>query len=131
MLSREYNKKDYKSLVEWYKGWNIPVAPECFIPSLALVVEKETKPMCMGFVYQMGNTPMFWIEGIISDPAIEKHIRKEAIDLLVIELTQLAKNNGSIMVLSSSPREGLVSTFKKQGFKESPEKYHHLVKYNY
>lgn len=124
-----YTKNNYQTLCSWYDGWKLPRTPENLIPSSSLLVFKDLNPICGGFLYQMSETPMFWIEGIISDPKSSKDDRKEALVVLVKGLTDLAKEFGGQMLLSSTPRESLTSLLKSQGFSSAPEQYNHVAKW--
>lgn len=120
------NEQNYEMLVEWWNGWNLPVTPRSFIPKNSFIVSN----VCAGFIYKLDSTPMWWIEGIISNPAIEdKNIKKQALTLLIFELEKVAKVNGGELILSSTPRESLNFLFLESGFNNTPEKYFHLARF--
>lgn len=120
------NEQNYEMLVEWWKGWNLPVTPRSFIPTNSFVVSD----VCAGFIYKLDSTSMWWIEGVVSNPAIkDKDLKKEALCLLIRELEQVAKVNNGQLVLSSTPRESLNSLFLELGFNNTPEKYFHVARF--
>lgn len=125
MNIRSYKKEDYNTLVNWYNKWNLPITPEDYIPQYALIVEKDV-PLCSGFLYQLGDTSMYWIEGIISNPDSKKEDKIEGLKLLINSLVNIAKENKASLILSSTPREGLKNIFNENDFGTTPEQYYHL-----
>lgn len=120
------NEQNYEMLVEWWKDWNLPITPRSFIPKNSFVVEN----ICAGFVYQLDNTSMWWIEGIVSNPSIiDKELKKQAICFLISKLEEVAKNNNGELIMSSTPRESLNTLFLESGFNNTPEKYFHVARF--
>jgi hypothetical protein len=114
----------YMSLIEWYYGWGLPITPFSYIPKNAFIVDD----ICAGFLYQWDNTPMFWVEGIISNPKIkDKDLKKKALSALIKKLEEIAILNGAELIITSTPRESLNEHFLKLGFKNAPENYFHLA----
>ena len=125
MNIEKINKDNYNKLVDWYVNWNLPITPFCFIPENAYIVEN----ICAGFLYRLDNTPLFWIEGIVSNPEIQdKKLKQDALTNLILKLESIATLNGGQLIMSSTPREGLNSVFLSRGFKNTPENYFHLAK---
>lgn len=125
MNIQNINTENYKTLVDWYTLWELPITPYSFIPKNSYMVED----VCAGFLYQLDNTPMFWIEGVISNPKIkDKELKNKALCVLINKLEEVAKSNGAEMVLTSTPRVGLNALFLGCGFLNTPENYFHLAK---
>lgn len=119
------NKENYNILVQWYIKWNLPITPFSYIPKNSYIVGNT----CAGFLYRLDNTPLFWIEGIISDPNItNKELKKEALNILISTLEDIAKKEGGELLMTSTPRENLNNIFLSKEFKNTPEKYFHLAK---
>lgn len=118
--------EDYEKFSELYKKWNLPITPKSWIPEDTFIIEKNNDLICSGSLYQLGNSAMFWIEGIISNKDIERATRKEGLSMLVNTLFNVAKEKGAEIVMSSTPRESLKNLFENNGFKETKEKYYHL-----
>jgi hypothetical protein len=117
--------ENYKTLVSWYISWKLPVTPYSFIPRHSYIVEN----ICAGFLYQLDNTPMFWVEGVVSNPEIkDKELKNKALCALINKLEEIAKSNNGEMIMSSTPRSSLNSVFLSNGFKNTPENYFHLAK---
>lgn len=128
MIFRKYQKEDYKILEEWYDKWFLPHTPEHWIPETTYLVYDGELPICCGSVYQLGKTPMFLIEGILSDPWFDNDKRKDAINFLIKNLSNLNKELNCEMLLTSTPRTGLMMCFMENNFKPAPEQYSHLAR---
>ena len=125
MNIQHITKNNYNTLVEWYIGWDLPITPFSFIPKTAFIVDN----VCAGFLYQLDNTPMFWVEGVVTNPAIkDKQLKKIALCGLIKKLEESAFKQGGKLLMSSTPRESLNTTFLSLGFKNTPENYFHLAK---
>lgn len=119
------NPDNYNTLVEWYLGWNLPVTPYSYIPKTAVIVED----VCAGFLFRLSETPMFWMEGIISNPKMkDKELKAKGISTLVKELEAYAKIQGCELLLTSTPRESFNESLLKMGYSPAPERYFHLGK---
>lgn len=128
-LRRFELEKDYSSYEVLYKEWNLPVTKKDWIPEDTFIVENDGKLVCSGSLYQLSQTPMFWIEGLISNKNIDKTIRKEALIVLINKLYEVGKEKGAEIILSSTPRDGLKDIFEENGFYQTPEKYYHLGRF--
>lgn len=128
METRRYlAAKDYPVLVDWYKAHKLPVAPPSYLQD-GLVIWDGSEPVCAGFIYRLGWTPMFWIEGIISNPNYPAHARRRALHHLINGLTNIAVERGCELLMGSTPRETLEGVFRECGFGSAPEKYSHVAK---
>ena len=56
-------------------------------------------------------------------------LKKEALSVLITELTKLAKEKNAELILSSTPRESLNTIFLSNEFKNTPEKYFHVARF--
>jgi hypothetical protein len=120
------NEQNYSTLVEWYKGWDLPITPFSYIPRNSIIVDD----VCAGFVYQLDNTSMWWIEGVVSNPSVtDKKLKKQALTILIKSLEDVVKANDGELIMTSTPRETLSSLFVEQGFNNTPEKYFHLARF--
>lgn len=121
--------KDYIQYSKLYEEWNLPITLKTWIPEDTFILEQNNEIVCSGSLYQLSNTPMFWIEGIITNKKIDRNLRKEGLHILIENLFKIAKEKGADLILSSTPREGLKETFEDCGFKLTPEKYYHLGRF--
>lgn len=121
---RPYTPEDYPTLRTWYKKWDLPVTPESWIPKTSYVVEN----VCAGFLYRLGETPMYWIEGVITNPDVPSAERKVALNVLVDHFVGLQKTLPMEILMSSTPRESLLNIFQNHDFRNAPEKYNHVAR---
>lgn len=129
MVVRAFLPSDYSLLANWWRDWELPVAPIEFLPTdSGLIVMSGFLPVCAGFLYQLGDTPMFWIESVVSNPNVEKEVRTEALGHLIGGLADKAKEMDCELLMGSTPREGLAQIFQEQGFGQAPEKYVHVAR---
>jgi hypothetical protein len=108
-----------------YKEWNLPYKKN-WIQEDTFIIEDNSAVICLGSIFQFGKTPMFFIEGIISNKNVKKDLRKEGLILLIDKLYKEAKEKGAEVVMTSTPRDSLKNLFQENGFLETPEKYFHL-----
>lgn len=126
MKIEKITTQNYNILVSWYDGWQLPRTPYHYIPKNAYLVDN----ICAGFVFQMDATPMWYIEGIISNPEIkDKDLKRKALNVLINTLLDVVKKNDGELIISSTPRETLKSTFFLSGFNVASEKYFHLARF--
>lgn len=120
MKVRFLDSSDYDILVEWWKFWRFQPPTREVLPNNGLsgiVIESEEYGMiCSGFLY-ITNSPISWIEFIVSNPLVkDKNTRNKALLMLIDELTLLAKNNGSNVIYSSLKNENLINKYLDSGF---------------
>ena len=80
-----------------------------------LMVECENQPVVAGFLY-LTNSKIAWMEWIISDKNYKKRNKKEAIELLINSLEQIAKSTGAEMIFSVSQNKRLLKTHENLGY---------------
>jgi hypothetical protein len=80
LKTRLLKDEDYETLCGWWKHWpKWPASPpRTFLPDNGkggLMVEKNGKPICAGFLY-MTNSDAVLLEWIVSDPEYrDKEVR--------------------------------------------------------
>jgi hypothetical protein len=118
----------YAYLVDWCKLHKLPITPYNLLPRVGCVVTdgKDNNPICMGFLYQLDNTPMYWVEGITSNPHTDKEKRGEGLKILLEWCYNEGIRLGGELILGSSHHESLTGHFKNSGFSDSGRTYKHL-----
>lgn len=125
--ARPFNRtSDYALVASWWEGHKLPVAPLAWLPRRGWIVSSDGKPVLAGFVYQLDNTEMYWIEGIVSNPDSTKEERNEAMPVLFETATQAAREAGASIVLGSSSFDSLTGKYKEAGFNDAGRSYRHL-----
>lgn len=117
---RSLQESDWDTLVSWWMSreeWQIHPAKE-MLPMNGiggLMVECENQPVVAGFLY-LTNSKIAWMEWIISDKNYKKRNKKEAIELLINSLEQVAKSTGAEMIFSVSQNNSLLKTHENLGY---------------
>jgi hypothetical protein len=114
------SESDWDTLVGFWKSWpEWEQHPNKDLLPLngcgGLIVEKEEIPIVAGFLY-LTNSKVAWLEWIVSNPDYRENDRKEAIELLINTLEQIAIEQGYKIILSIGRNKGLIETHKKLGY---------------
>lgn len=118
MKIREFNKDtDYKDAVRWWNAWGFPPLETHVLPSTGYIVEGEYK-VAAGWVYKTIDTPMGWLEWIVSNKDLSKEIRGEGLDLLLEHVTKEASEEGLILFTSIN-NKSLGKRLEKYGFNKT------------
>ena len=117
---RFLEEADYNTLVGWWKHYNFPVPAQHYLPengTCGIMLEDEDGVQyAAGFVY-LTNSPVAWIELIVSNPEIhDKEVRKEMISELIRTLTEMAEDNDAGWVFTSIDNKNLIERFKENGY---------------
>jgi hypothetical protein len=117
---RELNENDYEDiLVGWWKQWGWEPPQRDFLPNDGkggIIVYDEDVPVCAGFMY-ITNSKVAWVDWIISNKEYtKKPQRKDAIKLLVSELTEICKLTGSKYSYALIKNESLINIYLELGY---------------
>ncbi len=129
---RALQESDWDTLVSWWlswEEWQLHPAKE-MLPMNGvggLIVESENKPIVAGFLY-LTNSKIAWMEWIISDKNYKENNKKEAIELLINSLEEVAKSTGAEMIFSVSKNKGLLNIHKNLGYTVDENPSHEISK---
>lgn len=119
MKIRNLTENDYDILVEWWKKWRWTPPPRDFLPQNGTggyMIEIDGIPVVAGFIY-LTNSSVAWSEFIISNFDYKnKENRKEAICILIHELTTVAKECGAKYVYTVVKNSNLKNLYSEMGF---------------
>lgn len=93
-----------------------------FLPPTGFIVFHEEAPVCLGFLIKCDNN-MAIISDSMSDPAIQKDIRNEAVEFLRALQFTAAKEAGLQFVTGFTKHEKLAKRLEDFGFKRMFEGY--------
>ena len=122
-------ESDYEMLCQWWKNWRFPAPQRDFLPENGcggLLVKKNGIPIVAGFIY-FTNSAVAWNEFIVSNFDYKDKDRKEAIKILIFELTDLAKRNGSKYVYTVVKNQNLKKAYQEIGFSNGSVKVDEMV----
>ena len=117
---RKLNENDYeKILLKWWSDWNWVAPEKDFLPENGvggIIVFDDEVPICAGFMY-LTNSSVAWIDWIISNKEYRKKPqRKEAIQLLIAALTNIAKDSGNKYGYALIKNKSLIEVYEDFGY---------------
>lgn len=131
---RGLEESDYETLVEWWNAYDFPPPPREILPSTEyglcgiMIEDEEDEEYCAGFVY-FTNSPIAWIEFIISNPLVEnKELRVEMIRELISKLTDVARDNDARVIFTSMTNLNLKEHFLANDFVVGDEGITQMIK---
>lgn len=129
---RVLKENDYDDiLVGWWEDWKWIPPVKDFLPLNGLggiMVEWDGIPVCAGFIIQT-NSKVAWIEWIVSNKNFkEKLHRKDALNLLVQTLTDVAKKTGSTYAYTILKSPSLINIYKNNGYLGTEQNINEMIK---
>jgi len=114
---------DYENILcQWWRDWRWDSPSKEFLPedgTGGFMVYDEGVPVCAGFMYRT-NSKVVWCDWIISNFGYKnKQGRKEAIELLISTIVELAGESGNKFVYALIKNKPLINTYSKLGFTEA------------
>ncbi len=128
LTARAINKeKDLDIIQSWYsirRDWQAP--PDNIFPDDGVIIENNGEPIYAGWIYLPRNSNICLIDWIVGNPKMK--IRKNrGIELLLITLLRVAKQNNIIYVMSVFDNNLILDNeFKKLGFKKGSNCFNYL-----
>jgi hypothetical protein len=83
-------EKDYETLCDWWRDWNVPVHPPQALSSNGIIVSRDGVDICSGFLYST-DSYFCWIEFVTMNKKATKAQREGALELLGTLLINKAK----------------------------------------
>ena len=131
LKARLLKDEDYETLCGWWESWPKWVnPPKTFLPDNGkggLMVEKNGKPICAGFLY-ITNSDAVLLELIVSDPEYRDKDRKQAIELLITSAEELCKELGKVHMFTIGRSKHLINTHKKLGWTVDEDPSYEIIK---
>lgn len=115
---RQLKESDYDQLLKWWSWWNFTAPPKECLPqngTCGLMITKDGIDICAGFIY-FTNSKIAWIEFIVSNPEYRDKDRREAIETLIIELSNIIRNKKFHVVFTTLVKKSLMDRFETCGF---------------
>ena len=120
MNIRPLNNEDYDNILKgWWHEWSFQAPCREFLPDMGTggyIVFDEEVPVCSGYIYKT-NSGVAWITWILSNRSYRKKPqRKEAINLLIREMTDVCKSYGFKYVFTAHNNQNLNQPFEQLGY---------------
>lgn len=122
-MIRSYQSSDYYILCEWWNKQNWQAPDRNMLPKTGLIIEN----ICAGFLYKT-DSDVALLEFIIANPESNKEERSEALDLLINNLVNIAKESGYKAIFTSLQHTKLLERYKKHGFIETDKSMTNMIK---
>jgi hypothetical protein len=118
LKARELRETDWNELPSWWKWWRWPEVSRDTLPLNGLggiMVYKDGINIAAGFLY-LSNSKVAWLDWIVSNPEYKDKDRKEALELLINTLEEVAKQQGYSVIITITKSKHLIDTHKKLGY---------------
>lgn len=128
--TRLLNESDYSTLTDWWNKENFTPPPQKTLPLNGIggiMICKDGIDICAGFLYTT-NSSISWLEFVIANKTYRQEDRKQAIQLLIKSLCNIAKDLGYDTVFSVCQNPFLINHFKNEGFIADERKSTEMVK---
>lgn len=114
-----YMSRDFEIINEWLGKRELPKWDKFFIPKFGLMAYDGRDRVCAGFMRICeGNVGLF--DSLVSDPAIHKDVRSEAVDLIIDSVVKEGKKMGLLSIIGLTVIPSLMERItKKHGFFKS------------
>lgn len=115
---RILEEKDYQELLSWWSFWKFPAPAQEMLPDNGLcgiMISKNEVNISAGFLF-FTNSKICWLEYIVSNPEYRSKDRSEAIQLLINELSAIAKEKGFKVMFTTLKNPNLINHYKKCGY---------------
>lgn len=120
--------KHYPLMVIWWSERGFPPTPLQMLSKTGVVAESDDGlPLAAGFLYAT-DSGLAQISHLVGDKLISREERGEALDRIILSLSQIAKGAGFVLVSGATNIPGLVERYKRLGFIVCDENVSHLAK---
>jgi hypothetical protein len=121
---RELKESDWEDMSSWWKWWRWPEVSKETLPLNGcggVMVCKGEIPVAAGFLY-LSNSKVAWLDWIVSNPQYRESDRKEALEMLINTLEEVARQQNYSIIISIARNKSLINIHKKLGYTvdESP-----------
>lgn len=123
MAPRSFTSADYPVVCQWWTARQWPQIPLMMLPRRGFIVDGY----CAGFLY-LTDSPIAWLEWVVSNPDSDKIERQKALDNLISSLLNAAKEAGCKAVFSAANHPGLIERYKSHGFQVSDTGMTHVLR---
>ena len=129
MQVREFNvEKDYETIASWWLRQDWPVVHVSALSPKGFIVENNSVKLAAAWVYKLQDSPWSLMEWTVGNPDANWEDRSNAINLLIEEISQYAKNDNSSYLLTMTKHQRLIDKFKNQKFEETDVDMTHLMR---
>lgn len=118
-------KRHFPLMVRWWEKRKFPPADISLTPKRGHMTHFRGQPIAGGFLFK-SDANVAIIGNIVSDPESPRAIRSDAVDLLILSLADLAKDEGFAMVSCSTNLPRLMDRYVRLGFTKTDQNVSHF-----
>jgi hypothetical protein len=115
---RALKESDYEDMSLWWKWWRWPELSKDVLPmngTGGLMVYKDDILIAAGFLY-LTNSKVAWLDWIISNPEYRESDRKDALEVLIMGLEDVARSQGCNTIISITRSKSLMNIHEKLNY---------------
>lgn len=112
MKGRKYGYRDFRAISQWYEARSLTVPPHDALPKEGIIVPG----VAAGFLMQT-DTSSCILEPFIANPKASIGLRNEALNLILHQLTERAKQLGYDRAFGFASSETMIKRSLDQGFR--------------
>lgn len=116
-----------KVLIPWWSAWKFPVPPVKCLPERGVIVSDEEGDLYGGFLY-LTDGRIGWMEWVVSNKGASVKRRRGALQYLVEVLSKMAKEEGMVLLFTSTVLGGFRNSLNKCGFMPGDSGMYQLIK---
>jgi hypothetical protein len=117
----------YADMALWWHERQFPATPSFLLPKSGLVMSYNLELICAGFMYATDGK-IALLDHIVSDPKSDKSLRSEGLDILLLNLEEIARSSGYKAISAASNHPALIERYEKLGFRVYDQGVTHLAK---
>lgn len=120
MHIEEYVKDKHQDyLMAWLKARKMPPALAEDVPSIGLILFEGSLPIAIAFVRQ-AEGDIGYFEGLCTNPNVAAETRNIAVDALVLQIIETAKEFKMRMIRASTADNNTLTRALRHGFRKLP-----------
>lgn len=115
---RALEESDYEDMCSWWKWWRWPEINKEILPmngTGGLMVYKDNILIAAGFLY-LTNSKAAYLDWIVSNPRYRQPDRKNALEVLITGLEDVAISQGCNTIISITRSKSLMSIHEKLNY---------------
>lgn len=115
---RELKESDYEHMSSWWEWWRWPAVSKETLPMNGiggLMVYKDDVLIAAGFLY-LSNSKVAWLDWIVSNPQYRQSDRKDALEVLIMGLEDVARSQGYNTIISIARNKSLINIHERLGY---------------
>ncbi len=116
MNLRRYKPSDYQELCTWWEKHNHPIMSSEILPE-GIVVEQDSKAICIGFIYLVNNAEVAQLAWTTSNPEISLRKRYDAVNMLLDGSISYIASLGIKHIMCFTDKNSIAKLLNRRGMR--------------